>query len=827
MDGRHRSLSLVIPAYNEAAGIGVAIAEADEALASLCDAYEILIVDDGSTDDTAAVVAEATRRRPSVRLLQHKHNRGYGAALATGFAAARYARVAFTDADCQFHLTDLAPLYSLTEQHPIAVGYRMVRRDPWPRRFISWGYNLLARSLLGTRVRDCDCALKVFRRDALQRLLPDSTGFFVNTEMLTRARLLNMNVAEVGVRHRSRVRGSSKVSLREIPRTLATLLPFWWSRVLFAGGESDKETRRQGDKETRRQGGKEARRERLKVFGATALLALMAGLLFFTRLSCPLLEPEEARYAEIPRQMLAEGRWIEPVWHGAPYYQKPPLLYWLIMGSYSFFGVHDWAARLVPATASLLTVLVTFWWGKRVVGLAAGFAGAMLLCLSARFVYLGRMLTMDGLLCLWVVASLAMAHAALARGTLHRGWWLLSAVACGLGLLTKGPVAFVLVLVPLLVYQGLDRRSARMAWPAWLTYGVVAVSLAAPWYVAMAARDGAAAGEFFWLHNLQRFVDPVDHARPPWFYLPNLIVGMLPWSLLLVPLARFLTRHSARTAARRPPALGFFLLASLWCLLFYSAAGCKRPGYILPAMPPLALALGTYLAATLPRRAAALESLARLRLPAWWAQFAHRTTMGALGAGVAGCLGAIATGLWSPAIGVPAMVVLGTVGAMVLQRGVERRLPAAWAVCGATVFMLLLTAVHEFLPAYHRRFALRGQVRLHQSLVADGRTPVVCYPHRWDSVSFYLRSNDVRVYTPERQAQLVADLRSRPRTLVFVKSERYLDDLLSALPASLVFVPFGRQGTVVTSGFICRRAEMLQDVLATANPMTMEDSAVR
>jgi glycosyltransferase involved in cell wall biosynthesis len=230
-----RSLSLVLPAYNEAAGIGAAIAEADEALAALAGPYEILIVDDGSSDGTADVARAAAQGRPHVRILRHAHNQGYGAALRTGFTAARYERVAFTDADCQFHLADLGSLLSLTDRHAVAVGYRVGRQDPRRRRFFSWGYNLLARTLLGTRVRDCDCALKVFRKDALLQLLPESTGFFVNAEMLTRARQLHLDVVETGVRHRPRRHGHSKVSLREIPRTLATLLPFWWSRVLFAG----------------------------------------------------------------------------------------------------------------------------------------------------------------------------------------------------------------------------------------------------------------------------------------------------------------------------------------------------------------------------------------------------------------------------------------------------------------------------------------------------------------------------------------------------------------------------------------------------------------
>src|SRR5712692_1000624 len=202
-------LSLVLPAYNEEAGIRQAAVEADEALAALVEDYEILVVDDGSCDRTAAVVQELAAERPHVRLLRHGENRGYGVALRTGFTAAAFESIAFSDADCQFHLADLARLLPLTDRFPVVVGYRQERQDPWRRRFLSRGYNLVARALLGTRVRDADCALKVFRREALARLLPESAGFFVNTEMLTRARQLRMKVAEVGVRHRPRLKGAS------------------------------------------------------------------------------------------------------------------------------------------------------------------------------------------------------------------------------------------------------------------------------------------------------------------------------------------------------------------------------------------------------------------------------------------------------------------------------------------------------------------------------------------------------------------------------------------------------------------------------------------
>src|SRR5262249_49395741 len=134
----NRSLSLIIPAYHEAAGIRAALHEADEALTELVGDYEILVVDDGVNDDAADIVTALTRQLPGVRLLRHPMNQGYGAALRTGLQAARCERVAFTDADRQFYLRDLAGLVERTEQVSVAVGYRVDRQDPWHRRFFSW-----------------------------------------------------------------------------------------------------------------------------------------------------------------------------------------------------------------------------------------------------------------------------------------------------------------------------------------------------------------------------------------------------------------------------------------------------------------------------------------------------------------------------------------------------------------------------------------------------------------------------------------------------------------------------------------------------------------
>jgi dolichol-phosphate mannosyltransferase len=801
-----RPLSLVIPAFNEEAVIGRAIQEADEALTRLGGDYEILVVDDGSRDNTAWVVAAAALQRPRVRLLRHVQNRGYSAALRTGFEAAQFDHVAFTDADCQFDLADLAPLLELSGHFPLAAGYRLDRQDPPLRRLISWGYNLVVRTLLGTRVRDCDCALKVFRKEALANILPETRGFFGNTEMLTRARQLGYQVAEVGVRHRPRQGGVSKVSLRDIPRTLATLVPFWWSRVLFPGHGSDPASR----------GGPPA--WRLQAFLIT-LLMVMAGLLFFARLRCPLLEPEEARYAEIPREMLDEGRFLIPVYHGEPYYHKPPLLYWLVMASYRLFGVHDWAARIIPCGAAFLTVLVAYGWGRRTVGDRAAFLGALILCLSARFVYFGRMLSLDSLLCLCVISALAAAHVALQGGTCLRRWWYLSAACCGLGLLSKGPVALVLVGLPVLAYPALDPRAGRPGWRGWLGYGAVVVGLACPWFVLVACQDPAFAGYFFWTHNVIRYLAPYDHVRPAWFYLPGLVLGMLPWTLLVLPLARFLARRPAAWAARRPPALGFFLLAFLACMAFFSLSACKRSGYILPAFPPLALALGCYLDAVLPRsargKARGPAYTVLLRSPG---PLAYRATLLVLALGCGGSVLAVAAGIWKP---VPGLVLAGLSagGCGGLIRAGRRRRPwvSSWALCGATTFALLFVAIHQILPGYARKFSLRGQVRRHLPLARDARISVYCYPHRWDSVSFYLRRRDVGVFTPDQHRQMLAALQNQPDCLVFVKSDgdhqRPLTDLLGALPPALEFVPCGRPGTV-TAGIIRRRPAVPEFLLA-------------
>jgi 4-amino-4-deoxy-L-arabinose transferase-like glycosyltransferase len=329
---------------------------------------------------------------------------------------------------------------------------------------------------------------------------------------------------------------------------------------------------------------------------AFLLLLILPGVLLYPCLSFRLFEPDEGRYAEIPREMLARGEWTVPYLLGEPYLDKPPLLYWLVMGSYRLFGIHDWSARLVPALAVHATVLLTYLLGRRLLGERAAFFGALLLALAPGFVSVGRLLVLDGLLTLCVLLSLLAAFEAVRGPRLRWSWWLLSAAACGLGVLTKGPVALVLLVPPLWAFRRLGGPVCRPGRPGWLAFTTLLLAVTLPWYVALSLRIPDFARYFLWEHNVVRFLSPFDHLRPVWFYGPILLVGLLPGTLLLPTFLRFLLSGDPAAAGRRSPALGFVLLGAGWCVLFFTLSGCKLPTYILPAFPLLALALGSYLA---------------------------------------------------------------------------------------------------------------------------------------------------------------------------------------------------------------------------------------
>ena len=216
--------------YNEEGNIEQAVTSAVAVLAGVTDCYEVIVVDDGGRDRTAAIADRLAAENPRVRVVHHPVNRGYGAALRSGFAAAKYPLVVLADGDNQFDLGELSVLLRGLGKFDIVSGYRIARHDPVVRRLYAFMYNRLARFLFNIPVRDVNCGFKVYRRDLVERLLPQlrSTGALINVEMLARARKLGATVTEVGVHHYPRETGQpTGGNPRVIVRAFRELLELW------------------------------------------------------------------------------------------------------------------------------------------------------------------------------------------------------------------------------------------------------------------------------------------------------------------------------------------------------------------------------------------------------------------------------------------------------------------------------------------------------------------------------------------------------------------------------------------------------------------------
>ena len=207
---RLRELSYFFPAHNEAANVRGLVEEALATLPSLAERFEIVIVDDGSRDETPAIADELAAAHPEVRAVHHPTNLGYGAALRSGFAAARFEHLAFTDGDRQFKVADLARLIERLQAGgaDAVVGYRIRRADPIVRTVYARLYRLANRIFFGLRVRDVDCACKLFTRASLEGVNVESGGAFFSAELLIKLSARGRRVVEVGVPHYPRTAGS-------------------------------------------------------------------------------------------------------------------------------------------------------------------------------------------------------------------------------------------------------------------------------------------------------------------------------------------------------------------------------------------------------------------------------------------------------------------------------------------------------------------------------------------------------------------------------------------------------------------------------------------
>ena len=202
-------VSLFLPCYNEADNVARTARQALDVLGRLGADFEVIIVDDGSTDATGEIADSLAAENDRVKVIHHRRNRGYGAALQSGFKAAQKELVFYTDGDGQFDINEMPALLPLMKKYGIVSCYRLNRREGLIRRINGWCWTKLVCFLFGMRLRDIDCAFKLYKREIFDNIKILSTGALVDAEILARAIRKGYTVTQVGVHHYPRTAGTS------------------------------------------------------------------------------------------------------------------------------------------------------------------------------------------------------------------------------------------------------------------------------------------------------------------------------------------------------------------------------------------------------------------------------------------------------------------------------------------------------------------------------------------------------------------------------------------------------------------------------------------
>ncbi len=342
-------------------------------------------------------------------------------------------------------------------------------------------------------------------------------------------------------------------------------------------------------------------RTKLLVLQIVVVVGVCAFFFFFGLGAFGLLGADEPRYAQIAREMLVRHDWIVPTLNGAPWLEKPVLLYWKVMNSYSIFGVHDWAARVPSAVHATTLVLAIFFFMRRFRP-GSELDAALITASSAGIIGFARGASTD------MLVSAPFCLAMLAWWTWHEtGKKLWLAAFYGLlavGVLAKGPVAPALAVLIVAAYAVLRRQGKifvrSLWWPGFLLFFVIVL----PWYLAVQSKVPQFFHIFFIEHNLERFgTNLYQHSQPFWYYIPVLLLAMLPWTVFTVPAIAEAARSVVKRIRANPQEAdetadwlpSFLLLWTVIPVVFFSVSRSKLPGYILPAIPAAAVLTADFL----------------------------------------------------------------------------------------------------------------------------------------------------------------------------------------------------------------------------------------
>ncbi len=328
-------------------------------------------------------------------------------------------------------------------------------------------------------------------------------------------------------------------------------------------------------------------------------LLIAVAVIWFANLEYrTLIKPDEGRYAEIPREMVASGDWVTPRLNELKYFEKPPLQYWATATAYTLFGEHQWTSRLWAGLTGFAGILLVWFAGLRLLGREASGYAALLLSSSLLYVLMAHINTLDMGVTFFLTLGilgllLAQAQADTAK---RRSWMLVAWAGLALAVLSKGLMGIILPGAALFIYCLVQRDFGVLKRMHWLPGLAVFFVITVPWFLLVMKANPEFFERFFIYEHYTRFTTKVHGRYQPWYYfIPILLAGALPWTVLMFD-TMFRTLRDSKLPDKMFNTRRFLLIWAVFIYLFFSISGSKLPSYLLPMFPVLALLMGKRIA---------------------------------------------------------------------------------------------------------------------------------------------------------------------------------------------------------------------------------------